>query len=205
MSDATLNATAFVGMRRLASGPLGDVAGAAKAALDRGQPGSILVFDDATGRRIDLDLSGTPEDVRERVSAMLPYLSPEEEPGRRTTRGRGRPKLGVVSREVTLLPRHWAWLGTQRGGASATLRRLVDEARRRNEGRDQVRRSQDAGYRFMNAMVGNAPGFEEALRALYAGDAARFDEESSGWPEDVRAHARALAAEALADDEGRGG
>jgi hypothetical protein len=133
----------------------------------------------------------------------MPYLEPA--PGERVRgRGRGRPKLGVVSKEVTLLPRHWAWLGTQRGGASATLRRLVDEARRRNEGRDQVRRSQDATYRFMNAMVGDAPGFEEALRALYAGDAARFDQESAPWAPDVREHARRLASAAFAADLGKG-
>jgi len=196
MSEDSLTATAFLGARRIASGALEVVAEAAKAAMDAGHDDPILVFDDATGRRIDFDLSGTVEDVRARIAPMTPYLRPDAEPGR-ASRGRGRPKLGVVSKEVTLLPRHWAWLGTQRGGASATLRRLVDEARRDNEGRDQVRRSQDAAYRFMSAMVGNARGFEEALRALYAGDADRFDEEAAHWPEDVRTHARALASEAL--------
>jgi hypothetical protein len=195
--------TAFLGARRLASGPLSEVASIAKAELDEDPTNRVIVFDDATGRRIDVDLSGTPDDVAARITAMMPYLEPA--PGERVRgRGRGRPKLGVVSKEVTLLPRHWAWLGTQRGGASATLRRLVDEARRRNEGRDQVRRSQDATYRFMNAMVGDAPGFEEALRALYAGDAARFDQESAPWAPDVREHARRLASAAFAADLGKG-
>jgi hypothetical protein len=199
MNDrSVLRATAFLGPSRLATGPLSDVATAAKAALDGGRVEPILVFDDTTGRRIDLDLSGTPEDVQRRIPAMLRELRPT--PGTpQKSRGPGRPRLGVVSKEVTLLPRHWAWLRTQRGGASATLRRLVDEDRRRNEGRDQVRRAQDATYRFMTAVVGDATGFEEALRALYADDAERFAAESAHWPADVRTHALRLASEAFSD------
>ena len=113
--------------------------------------------------------------------------------------GPGRPKLGVVAREVTLLPRHWQWLSSQPEGASVVLRKLVEEARRANAGKDGVRRSQEAANRFMSVMAGDAPGFEEAARALFAGDAERFDQRVEGWPADLRDHARTLARVALED------
>jgi hypothetical protein len=206
MDDIPIPAhTAFLGSRHLASGRPEDVARAAKRVLDDGATDAILIFDDTTGRRLDLDLAGPWDHVVARLEALR-LLWPSESP---TTaprpRARGRPKLGVVSKEVTLLPRHWAWLGTQRGGASATLRRLVEEARKKHEGRDHVRRAQDAAYRFMTAMVGDEPGFEEALRALYAGNEDRFRAESEGWPPDLRDHSRRLAGEAFprtSEDDG---
>jgi uncharacterized protein len=114
-------------------------------------------------------------------------------------RGPGRPKLGVVAREVTLLPRHWQWLSGQPGGASVALRKLVDAARHANSAKDRVRQSQEAAYRFMSAMAGDAPGFEEAARSLFAGDARRFEQCLGAWPEDVRDHTRTLAENALRD------
>lgn len=45
----------------------------------------------------------------------------------------------------------------------------------------------------MMAMLGNQPGYEEAARALYAGDRQRFLSSSDGWPVDLRGHARSLA------------
>lgn len=117
-------------------------------------------------------------------------------------RGRGRPKLGVVAREVTLLPRHWDWLAAQPGGASQMLRRLVDEARRGDGGQLRKREAQEATYRFMSAMAGDLPGFEEAVRSLFAGDAAGFEAHMTTWPQDVADYARQLAAEALKDNEG---
>lgn len=190
---------AFAGTRLIARGPLLEVARAAKEASDHGARGRIRLFEDATGRRVDLDLRGSADDVVARLAAIRPDVAGREvgADAAPTTKGPGRPRLGVVSKEVTLLPRHWAWLGAQRGGASATLRRLVDDARKRYEGRDRVRRAQDSAYRFMSAMAGNEAGFEEAARALYAGDQARFDEESESWPPDVREHARRLAADAF--------
>ncbi len=116
--------------------------------------------------------------------------------------GAGRPRLGVVAREVTLLPRHWQWLSSQPGGASVALRKLVDEARLANIGKDRVRQSQEAAYRFMSAMAGDAPGFEEAARALFAGDEHRFEQCISVWPEDVRDHAKRLAKDALHTQSG---
>ena len=185
--------TAFVGTRRLASGPVLQVALAAREHVARRrEAGRLVIFDDETGRAVDLELDGTHEEVRARFAdADADSLTGEPR------RGPGRPRLGVVAKEVTLLPRHWAWLSAQRGGASAALRRLVDEARKTGGERDRVRRAQDATYRFISAMAGNLAGFEETARALYRGDAERFDEETRSWPADVREHARKLAGPAF--------
>lgn len=183
--------TAFQGPRRLASGPLHEVALAVKAAHDGGPPGPLLTFDDATGRVIDLDLRGTAEDVAARFA---PTPATEGEAGRR---GRGRPKLGVVAREVTLLPRHWEWLNAQPGGASVALRRLVDQARQAGGEQARRREAQEAAYRFMSALAGDAPGYEEALRALFAGDRGTFTAILGPWPPDVREHALRLAVPAF--------
>ena len=163
--------TAFEGDVLLASGPLIEVALAVKNAIERGTEKPVLVFDDATGAVVDLDLRGSKADIIARLSQPQPDAAagrsrqrpPEGEPRRR-----GRPKLGVVAREVTLLPRHWEWLAAQPGGASVTLRRLVDEARRSGGDRQLKRRSQEVAYRFMAALAGDLPGFEEAIRALFA-------------------------------------
>jgi hypothetical protein len=178
--------TAFEGARRIASGDLATVALAAKAVVDRGPTGAVLIFDDLDARPIEIDLRGTPAAVLERLVGPAP-------------RGPGRPKLGVVAREVTLLPRHWEWLGAQPGGASAALRRLVEAARRADDGAARVRRSREAAFRFMSALAGNAAGFEEAIRALFAGDRTRFEALTEPWPADVRDHARGLAAAGWAD------
>lgn len=201
MSDI-LRCTAFMGARRVASGNLEDVAVAVKAIVDRGQASPVLVFDDDTSAVIDLDLRGTADAVR-RYAARLargrvtPTASPPQPAGEAPARGPGRPRLGVVPREVTLLPRHWEWLATQPGGASAALRRLVDQARRTHAGRDRVRRAQEAAYRFMSAMAGDEPGFEEATRALFAGNQAVFDTLVERWPPDVRDHAKQLSLDAF--------
>ena len=128
---------------------------------------------------MEIDFRGTVDDVVGRLVEV--------------PRGPGRPRLGVVAREVTLLPRHWEWLNGQPGGASSALRRLVDEARRTSATRDRVRRAQEAAYRFMVAMAGNEPGFEESTRALFGGNRPRFNELIEAWPADVREHARVLA------------
>jgi hypothetical protein len=190
-----MHCTAFAGTRQLASGDVVDVALAAKAAVDAGERAPVLVFDDETSQPVELDLRGTADDVRERLLALISPAAPEEPA---PPRGPGRPKLGVVAREVTLLPRHWEWLATQPGGASVALRRLVDEARRGSVEADRVRRAREVAYRFMSAMAGDEPGFEEATRALFAGDAARFETDTDAWPADVRAHVRRLAAAAFA-------
>jgi hypothetical protein len=180
-----MTCTAFSGSRRIAQGPLGEVALAVKAAAAADPQAQLLTFDDATGRVIDLDLRGSDAAV---LARLVPAAA-EDLPAR----SRGRPRLGVVAREVTLLPRQWDWLAAQPGGASQALRRLVDEARRRDEGARDARAAQETAYRFMAAMAGDLPGFEEATRALFAGDAARFDLHAAPWPADIRAHARQLA------------
>lgn len=194
--------TAFSGERCLATGAPSHVAVAARAALDEQSERNLLVFDDATGRQVDLDLRGSPEEIAARL--RVADAAPESEvvaPVPKVPRGPGRPRLGVVAREVTLLPRHWEWLSAQPGGASVTLRKLVDAAKRENAWQDRVRDAQAACDAFMQTMAGNRPGYEEASRALYSGDAAAFREHISGWPVDIRAHAARLALTAFEIEE----
>ena len=188
------NFTAFMGQRLLAAGPLAEVALAVMNASRRPATPPIIIFDDASGRPIDLDLRGTERDI----VARLPQPAPDPETATDGTaaaepRGRGRPKLGVVAREVTLLPRHWEWLGAQPGGASVALRKLVDGARRANGDADRARAARDAAYHFMSVMAGNLAGFEEASRALFADDRRRFVGLVAGWPDDIRDHVVKLA------------
>jgi uncharacterized protein len=184
------NFTAFEGRQRLASGPITEVALAIKAAT-RPAANPIAIFSDATGRPIDLDLRGSDAEVLARLSAPSPATA--EEPASSEPRGRGRPKLGVVAREVTLLPRHWEWLSAQPGGASVALRKLVEEARKASGDRDRHRAARDAAYHFMSAMAGNLENFEEASRALFADDRRRFVSLIAPWPADIRDHAVKLA------------
>jgi hypothetical protein len=186
----------FNNATRIAGGSLAAVALATKAALAADPAAVVLVFDDATGKVVDLDLRGGDAEIAAR------YASPDEEAATDSApRGRGRPKLGVVAREVTLLPRHWDWLALQPGGASQALRRLVDDARRNDGGRSQARAAQAAAYAFIATMAGDREGFEEASRALFAGDDARFAEHSRTWPQDIRSHAeKLLAANSVAGD-----
>ena len=184
--------TAFVGHRLLASGSLADVALRIRKTTKPlgGEP--VLIFDDSNGRSIDVDLRGTDEEIVARLAPLIPEAVAAEPPTSET-RGRGRPKLGVVAREVTLLPRHWDWLATQPGGASVALRKLVEEARRVNGDRDRHRAARDAAYHFMSAMAGNFKGFEEASRALFADERRRFGELIAAWPDDIRNHIVRLA------------
>lgn len=193
--------TAFVGDRLLLAGPLRDVALAVKGAIEAGGNEPVLTFDDATGRVIDIDVRGEQPAFLAHLSRSATRLtnqsvSPVPAPAAKasaTPRGRGRPKLGVIGREVTLLPRHWEWLHAQPGGASAALRRLVDEARRSSGAAQERRLAQERAHRVMTALAGDRLGYEEALRALYAGDRARLEAETAAWPEDVRAYVVRLA------------
>jgi hypothetical protein len=191
--------TAFVETHKLASGPLPDVAGKAKKVLDAIDTVDIVIFDDATSAPVEVDYRGTVDDVvrrHESVEGLKKDAIPEAQSKAR--RQRGRPKLGVVAREVTLLPRHWDWLRSQPGGASVTLRELVDAAERAGADEQKRRKARDTTYNFISAMAEGAPGFEEAAQALYAGDKERFIESSASWPDDVRGHARELAEDAFA-------
>jgi hypothetical protein len=183
--------TAFEGTNCIASGELAQVALKVKEAIDRGGRAAVLIFDDATSEPIEVDFRGAPDDVLRRLPAAARPHSEDIAP-----RGPGRPRLGVVAREVTLLPRHWDWLNSQPGGASVALRKLVEEARKTNAPRDRIRQAQEAAYRFLSAMAGNEPGFEEATRALFGGNRQGFDELIDPWPADVRDHAKKLASRA---------
>jgi len=169
---------------------LAEVALRVKAVVDAGSVETILVFEDETGQQAPLDLRGSAADVLARLGDEAP--SPPTADAPRV----GRPKLGVTAREVTLLPRHWEWLAEQPGGASAALRRLVEEARRTHAGKDATRKAGEAAHRVMSALAGDLPDYEEALRAFYAGDAKAFEARVAGWPAGVRDYVSRLAARA---------
>jgi uncharacterized protein len=207
MSDDRI---AFAGHTCVASGSLIHVAQEVKALLDTQPTTVVLILDAVTSEPVEVDFRGTPEDVVARlpeapvcgsapagatppVGAPPPADEASTQPAQ--SRAPGRPRLGVVAREVTLLPRHWEWLCEQPGGASVTLRKLVEEARRSTVGEARIRRAREACYRFMNTVAGNEPGYEEALRALFADDRATFDSLVEDWPPDVRDHVRRLATE----------
>jgi len=167
--------TAFSGPRIVSQGTL-DIVFRDAVAEQKTKKTNVLVFNDETGKVVDLDLRD---------------LSKEP------SRGPGRPKLGVIAREVTLLPRHWDWLAEQPGGASVALRKLVEEARRNSAGAHRLRAAREAVYNFITTTAGDEPGFEEALRALYRGDRKRFATLIKSWPGDIPAHALKLAVEAF--------
>ncbi|HUV70851.1 MAG TPA: DUF2239 family protein [Terracidiphilus sp.] len=187
--------TAFAGKRLIASGGLLQVALKAQEVVERDKFAQVLIFDDVTSNLVEVDLRGRPEDLSRRIDEMESAGAQGDEAiaADGGVRKPGRPRLGVVAREVTLLPRHWEWLATQPGGASVAIRKLVEQARKANQGIDRVRIAQEAAYRFLLAMCGNEPGFEEANRALFAGNQERFAEVVEVWPSDLRDHAKRLA------------
>ena len=187
---------AFAGDRRIGSGSLRDVARASREALDRHAHAAILVFRTESSAPVDIDLRGSVDDVLARIRPEPPPPAAEDI-AIAAPRGPGRPKLGVVAREITLLPRHWDWLAQQKAGASVAIRKLVDEARRVNEDGDRIRLGQEAAYRFMSTMAGNRPHFEEAIRALFAADPRRFEKLIADWPADIRDYTAKLAERAF--------
>lgn len=176
--------TAFLEGRRLSTGPLHEVAVDVLRAQQDQPEGQVLVFSNASGLSTDLDLRGGEDVVAARYTPAAPIQVPK---------GRGRPKLGVIAREVTLLPEHWDWLAAQPSGASVALRKLVHEARRKGGDRDRIRQARDRAYQAMSTLAGNLAGFEEASRALFAGDHERLVAEMATWPEDVKAYVHQLA------------
>ena len=177
-----LPVVAFVDGERIARAPLHRALPVIQTAAAAGR--GPLVFDLVEGRPVDLDLRG-------RLGEALARLGPARHPPEK--RGPGRPKLGVAAREVTLLPRHWDWLAAQPGGASVALRKLVEAQMKAGEGPERARRAKERAYRFMTAMAGDLPGYEEATRMLFAGDWTAFDAAVEGWPEGVRETAREMA------------
>lgn len=189
---------AFNGMNHIGTGTFAEVATQIKRVVDSGQHQSILLFDARTSELLDVDTRGSVEDVALRYASTNAAAVPSDDTSTADAvadgpRARGRPKLGVVAREVTLLPRHWDWLGSQPGGASVALRKLVEQARRVNAGRDIARKSRESAYKFMSAIGSSLETFEEATRALFAGERPRFDALLASWPVDVRKHISMLA------------
>ena len=180
--------TAFAGNRRIAAGNRDIILSELKQYTDT-HDDRVLIFEDMTGKQVDFDFSGSLDDVLERGRARTVRVRP------------GRPKLGVVGREVSLLPRHWDWLEDQPNGISAAIRRLVDEARKREPGAQRARRLRDGIARFMWSMGGDLPNFEEATRALYGETDARLEDLIASWPGDVREHVVRLVAEARRLDQ----
>ena len=188
-------AIAFEGNHRIADGSIAEVAVAVRKKVGKGTHENILVFDHASGKTLNLNLAGTEADVRARYAeATGSPIEAQMEAAPTGPRGPGRPRLGVVPREVTLLPRHWDWLNAQPGGASVALRKLVEEARKTRGQTDTLRARQEAAYRFLSAIAGDWRNYEEITRALYASDPDRFRDLTEDWPVDVRDHARFLAA-----------
>lgn len=188
---------AFEGERCIASGDRREVASAAKQTLDRRGDASIIIFDGHTSATIDVDFRGSIANVLARLPDQGGAPVPAPDAAASAPRGPGRPKLGVVAREVTLLPRHWEWLARQPGGASVAIRKLVEHASRAGEDTDRIRQAQEAAYRFMSVTSGNRPNYEDAIRALFAGDTARFEDLIAAWPADIRAHTSRLAGRAF--------
>lgn len=188
---ADRSVVAFVGDRLTARGPVGEVLDAIHAAAGAGE--GPLVFDLVDGRAVDLDLRG---DVAEARARLGPAEAAVEK------RARGRPRLGVTAKEVTLLPRHWDWLAARPGGASVALRKLIEAEIKAGEGPERARRAKERAYRFMTAMAGDLPGYEEATRMLFAGDWTAFDAAVEGWPEGVRETAREMAEGAWRNGQG---
>jgi hypothetical protein len=197
-TTSALRWIAFVKHKRIALGEPKDVATRVKAFADGHPDAVIAVMDADTGQPVDLDLRGALATVLKRLPVRPADAVPAAVAVEPVARGPGRPKLGVVAREVTLLPRHWEWLGTQPGGASVVLRKLVEQALRASVESDRRRLATEAAYRFMHAMAGNERGFEEASRALFAGRLDQLKDAVAKWPADVRAHLLELAERAWA-------
>ena len=196
--------TVFAGHRRLATGPLAAITQmVAEAQVNGSEQESLLVFDDRTGRVVDVDTRGTPAAVEAPLVEVPPVDAPQVDAPQAESaapRAPGRPRLGVVAREVTLLPHHWEWLAAQPGGASVTLRKLVELARKQGAGDERIRLAREATYRFLHAIGGNLPDYEEVTRALFAGQVATMRQRMHEWPHDVRAHALAMLESLSATD-----
>lgn len=176
------NYTVFDGFKMISQGSLEEIAIAAKKYSHKNKDSSLLIFSDYSGKQMDLNLSGSEKEVIERLSvfkALEPSLDPT---------GPGRPKIGVKAREVSLLPMHWEWLSNQSGGSSAAIRRLVDEKIIITSSKEKIKKTQEVIYNFLNAIAGDLPKFEDAIRYLYRLDEKNFKEIVATWPKDLKKH-----------------
>lgn len=180
---------AFSGTKRIAAGNAAVLAGKIKKFLEKDKNAHVLIFNSTTSAPVEIDLRASQEAMTKQLRVILGDLDKHDGPGR--------PKLGVVSREIGLLPRHWEWLSLQPEGASATLRKLVEEAKKKNFQKDQIRLAQEGTYKFMHALAGDFEHYEEALRALYAKNKPLFETLISKWPKDILDHVTTLSEHAF--------
>lgn len=198
MSSPTPAWIAFDGTTKISHAAPNQVAIDVKTYVDAHPLSNVLVFDATTSQQLDMDAPGSL--LAALHSLPISQLTAESDSSTQEanpTKSVGRPKLGVTAKEVTLLPRHWDWLTKQPGGASVALRKLVEQAQRANKDIDRMRVARDAAYKFMNAMAGNEAGFEEATRALFAGNLSALRDVTEAWPKDVREHGLSLAESSL--------
>ena len=191
-----LDCTAFQGERCIGSGQVDRIVRQVVSTIDGDDYGSLMIFNDANGEPIEIDYRGSADDILARLSAYLEKSGDSQDHDTEITikkPGPGRPKLGVVAREVTLLPRHWDWLNRQPGGASVTLRKLVEQARKAYRKKDTARLAREAAYRFITIMAGNRSGFEETSRALFSGNREQYKKHMASWPEGIQQYAGKLA------------
>lgn len=188
---------AFDGATKISQGTPNQVAEQVKAYVDANPLSKVLAFDANTSQQLDMDAPGSLVAALYSLPVEKPIAESDSSSKETPTKSVGRPKLGVTAKEVTLLPRHWEWLSTQPGGASVALRKLVEQAQRTNKDIDRMRVARDAAYKFMNAMAGNESGFEEATRALFAGDLQKLRNLTDAWPKDIREHSLLLAEASL--------
>ena len=182
-----INYTAFENKKILTEGNLNEVATIVFHRLKENKSANILIFSDQSGRIIDLGFSGTERQMLERLKI---YCHQEIQ----SYPGAGRPRLGVVTREISLLPKHWEWLLGQDGGASACLRKLIDEKMSESElPKKAIMFAQEKTYKFLHAIAGDLPNFENAIRYLYRKDQSSFLKQISDWPDDVQTYALKLS------------
>jgi len=187
----TVTLTAFHQQQQIAHGTLPELIKQVKARHDLTE--SVFVFHDLTGKRLELSFHSDEAKIYASALSLYPELAPSLSTEEQEVKSRGRPKLGVKAKEVTLLPRHWEWLATQPGGASATLRRLIDQARKTSQSADQSRQRHERAYHFMHEVAGDLPEYEASLRALFADDSATFKGHIASWPMDIQRYACQLA------------
>lgn len=178
---------AFVGHQLISRGPIEQVVEVCKKHHDEKDPNiRLALYDENTGRAVDIDFERTLDEVLKSLSAHPVLAESQPQPVEDTPKGPGRPKLGVISREVTLLERHWAWLGRQNGSASATLRRLVDKARKENPEADRYYDVREALHHFLWDLAGDFSNFEEATRSLFRNELDAMLDLCGNWPNDIR-------------------
>ncbi len=185
-NEITNTYTAFLESKIFAKGSLKDLVLKIKKHLGKNENNSILIFSDSTGNTLDFNFKGSETEILKRLE-MFVSQKPDE------YSGPGRPKLGVISREVSLLPRHWEWLAAQSGGASVTIRRLIDESRKKSSTGESVKQVQEKTYKFLSVVAGDFEGYEEALRALYKRDREKFLKQMEKWPKDIQGYAMRLS------------